>query len=117
MTKRLYPTDIHNQAKSVLDAWGQFDDNLTFGKLNLGTFTMAVNQGRTIDQSMTNLENQLTNMRNQRDAANAGLWDQVKRVRAGVKATFGDDSSQYEMVGGTRMSERKSAARKTPALA
>jgi hypothetical protein len=35
------------------------------------------------------------------------MWDKVKRVRAGVKANYGDDSQQYEMVGGTRMSERK----------
>ena len=37
----------------------------------------------------------------------AGIWDVVKRVCAGVKAIYGDDSSQYEMVGGTPMSERK----------
>ncbi len=30
----------------------------------------------------------------------------------GVKAIYGDDSSQYEMVGGTRLSERKTYARK-----
>jgi hypothetical protein len=51
-----------------------------------------------IDGVMTNLENQLTNLHNQ-------------RVRAGVKARFGDDSSPYEMVGGARVSERKTASR------
>ena len=49
----------------------------------------------------------------QRDAANLSLWDKVKRVRAGVKASFGNDSSQYEMVSGTRLSERKTATRRT----
>jgi hypothetical protein len=34
------------------------------------------------------------------------------RVRGGRKAVYGRDSSQYEMVGGTRLSERKPAARK-----
>ena len=59
----------------------------------------------------------MTDLRNQRDAANQDLWDKVKRLRAGVKASYGDDSSQYEMVGGTRMSERKTARRTAiPAL-
>jgi hypothetical protein len=40
------------------------------------------------------------------------LWDKVKRVRKGVKANYGDDSSQYEMVGGTRTSERQPRTRK-----
>ena len=114
MSKKLYPANVLEEAKSILDAWDQFDDQLKFGNLNTGALTMAIQKSRTVEESMTNLENQLTNMRNQRDAAHQELWGLVKRVRSGVKAAFGDDSSQYEMVGGTRMSERKSATRKTP---
>jgi hypothetical protein len=40
------------------------------------------------------------------------LSDYLVRVRAAVKGIFGDDSSEYEMVGGTRASERKKAKRK-----
>jgi hypothetical protein len=36
----------------------------------------------------------------------------VKRVRNAIKGTYGDDSSQYEMVGRVRMSERKFRTRK-----
>jgi hypothetical protein len=61
---------------------------------------------------MNTLEAQFTNMRNQRDALYQEIWDKVKRVRNCVKANDGDDSSQYEMVGGIRLSERKTAARK-----
>ena len=50
--------------------------------------------------------------RNQRDLVYNGMWDKIKRVRAGVKANYGDDSQQFEMVGGTRTSERKSPTRK-----
>ncbi len=64
---------------------------------------------------MDALEAQLTDLRNQRDALYAGLWDKVKRVRSTVKGIYGDDSSEYEMVGGTRKSERKHPARKTEA--
>jgi predicted nucleic acid-binding Zn-ribbon protein len=114
VSKKLFPTDIFEQGKSALSAWGQIDDQMAFGPLNIGAFTMAVNRSRAIEENLTDLENRLTDLRNQRDAAHQDLWDKVKRLRAGVKAIFGDDSSQYEVVGGTRMSERKSAARKTP---
>jgi hypothetical protein len=33
-------------------------------------------------------------------------------VRSGVKAIYGDDSLQYEMVGGTRLRERKTPVAK-----
>jgi|SRR5687767_2506460 len=113
MAKRSYPNDVLDQSRGVLNAWCQIDDQLAFGALNTGTLTMDINQARGIQEQMTNLENQLTNLRNQRDAANVSLWDKVKRARAGVKATYGDDSSQYEMVGGTRLSERKTPTRRT----
>jgi len=70
-----------------------------------------VNRARTIEELLTSLENKLIDLRNQHDAVNLILWDKVKRARAGFKATYGDDSSQFEMVGGTRVSERKTARR------
>jgi len=45
------------------------------------------------------------------------MWDKVKRVRASVKGLYGDDSSEYEMVGGTRKSERKTPTRKPRTVA
>jgi hypothetical protein len=55
----------------------------------------------------------LTDKRNQRDALYTQIWDKVKRVRNGKKGIYGDDSSQYEVIGGTRLSERKTPVRKT----
>ncbi|WP_446012062.1 hypothetical protein [Candidatus Electrothrix sp.] len=40
------------------------------------------------------------------------LSDYIVQVRAVVKGLFGDDSSEYEMVGGTRASERKKPKKK-----
>ena len=67
----------------------------------------------TLESQMASLEAQLTDARNRRDALYTGIWDKVKRVRNGVKAMYGDDASQYEMIGGTRLSERKPPTRKT----
>lgn len=111
MPGKPYPQNVFAQAGRVLNAWGQIDDQLTFGALNMSTLTTVINQAREVDEQIIHLKNQLTNLRNQRDATYYSLWDAVKRVRAGVKGSFGGDSSQYEMVGGTRLSERKTARR------
>jgi hypothetical protein len=115
MPKKLYPTDVLEQAQSVLAAWNQIDSAVTFGSLNNGALNSDITQASQLLTQMNTLEAKLTNLRNQRDALYQELWDKVKRVRNGVKANYGDDSSQYEMVGGTRLSERKSPTRKTKA--
>ncbi|MCI5130525.1 MAG: hypothetical protein D3904_03150, partial [Candidatus Electrothrix sp. EH2] len=41
-----------------------------------------------------------------------GLSDYLVHVRLAVKAVCGPDSSEYDMIGGTRSSERKKAKKK-----
>lgn len=112
MTKRPYPTDVVEQARSVLDAWQQINPEMAFGDLTLTMLSGDLQDTAPIEQQIINLETQLTSARNERDALYAAMWEKLKRVRAGVKANYGDDSSQYEMVGGTRRSERKTPSRK-----
>lgn len=112
MPKKLYPTDVLEQAQSVANAWDQINDDMTFGELTLSALTSDLSNAAPIQSQIDSLETQLTDLRNQRDALYVSIWDKVKRVRNGVKANYGDDSSQYEMVGGTRLSERKSPTRK-----
>jgi hypothetical protein len=112
MTKKLYPTDVLVQAQMVLSAWNQISTTLAFGTLNAAALTADVTTATTLESDIAKLEAQLTDKRNQRDATYIGMWDKLKRVRNGIKATYGDDSSQYEMVGGTRLSERKTRTRK-----
>jgi len=110
---RLYPNDVLAQAQTILGAWNQISTTLAFGTLNAAALTADITAATTLEAQITTLEAQLTDKRNQRDALYAAMWDKVKRVRNGVKATYGDDSSQYEMVGGTRLSERKPPKRMT----
>ncbi len=112
MPKKLYPTDVLEQAQSVSNAWSQINDEMSFGDLTLSALTGELNNAAPLQSQLDNLETQMTNLRNQRDELFVSIWDKVKRVRNGVKANYGDDSSQYEMVGGTRLSERKSPTRK-----
>ncbi len=112
MATKQYPTDVVEQAQNVLSAWNQISTTLVFGTLTPTVLSADVTAATTLEAEMAKLEAQLTDKRNQRDALYLSIWDKVKRVRAGVKATYGDDSSQYEMIGGTRVSERKSPTRK-----
>ncbi len=112
MPNKLYPTDVLKQAQDVLSAWNQIGATVTVGTLTPAILTTDVTAATTLESDMAKLEAQLTDKRNQRDALYTAIWDKVKRVRNGVKGIYGDDSSQYEMIGGTRMSERKSPARK-----
>ena len=116
MSTKSYPTNVLEQTRSVLSAWKQLDA-FTLGDLTSAALEADVNQTEPLLAQITALEAQLTNLRNQRDALYLDMWEKVKRVRAGVKANFGDDSSQYEMVGGTRFSERKAPVRKAKAAA
>jgi hypothetical protein len=49
------------------------------------------------------------------DEAFAAGWKLIVRMRSGVKAIYGGDSSEYEMAGGTRLSERKSRSKRDKA--
>ena len=112
MTKKVYPPDVLTQAQQVLVGWGQVSATLAFGTLNAAALTADINAASPLQAEIEKLEIQLADKRNQRDMLYNAMWDKVKRVRAGVKANYGDDSQQYEMVGGTRTSERKTRARR-----
>ena len=112
MARKPYPPNIIKQAQTVLDKWKQINPSMTLGDLTQAALEANMNKELSIQSRMTALKAELTDLQNQRDATCTDIWDQVKRVRSGVKAIYGDDSSQYEMIGGTRRSERKRPVRK-----
>jgi hypothetical protein len=107
-----YPPDVSTQAGSVLEAWKKIDPVLKFGTLDQAALQADLTQATALQSELDALDAQYTDLRNKRDALHGEMWDKVKRVRASVKGLYGDDSSEYEMVGGTRRSERKPPARK-----
>jgi hypothetical protein len=111
MTKSV-PTDVQDQAVVINAAWEKIDPTIKLGPFTLADFKAVLSNAQTIEKDLVSLETQITDVRNKRDAANKTLWDGVKRIRKGANSTFGDDSSEYEMMGGTRSSERKRPARK-----
>jgi hypothetical protein len=111
MPKKQFVPDLIDQAKSILSSWKQIDPKLAFGSLNIVALEAGLTRANGIDMEIKDLESKLTNLRNQREACFQELWDMLKRVRFSIKGMFGDDSVQYEMVGGKRLSERKSPRR------
>ena len=114
MSKK-FPPDVIEQAQVIADSWRQINPELTLGDLSQAGMQEKLDSVIPIEKEIITLENSLTNLRNERDAGYEEIWDYVKRARMGIKAIYGDDSSQYEMVGGTRLSDRKPVARKAAA--
>jgi len=112
MGKKMFPASVLSQAQDVLAGWAQIGSNVAFGTLTSALLTTDVSACAPLDTEINRLEKMLAEKRNQRDALSLAIWDKVKRVRASVRGNYGDDSTQYELVGGTRMSERKPRARK-----
>ncbi len=75
----------------------------------------ALNKSITDDiQLRADLESQLATVNNRlQDNARTGN-EVVTRARSLIRGQFGPDSDEYEKVGGTRASERKPSAKRTP---
>jgi hypothetical protein len=112
MGKKIFPADVVAQAQDVLVGWTQIGSTVAFGTLTSALLTTDMNAYAPLDTEISKLEKQLAEKRNQREFLSLAIWDKVKRVRASVRGIYGDDSTQYELVGGTRMSDRKPRVRK-----
>jgi hypothetical protein len=57
----------------------------------------------------------LDGLKNEIEADERNLRTTSTRILAAAQAQYGPDSSEYEQLGGTRLSERKRSAKKAPA--
>jgi flagellar biosynthesis/type III secretory pathway chaperone len=71
----------------------------------------------TTVERVKHINSERTEAVNAKQAASKQARELLKRIRAAVRGAYGDDSTEYELVGGTRLSERKKPLRKakTPA--
>ncbi len=102
-----YPANILSQIKSAIISWQAIDPSMTFGDLSLANLQDTLTRGEQLKQQIAALETRLTDLRNQRDEVYHTGWKYISRLRDGVKGLYGDDSSEYEMVGRMRRSEYK----------
>lgn len=95
MGKKLYPTDTLKQAKSILRAWKRLDPVLKISTMTLESIPADVAMVEGLQAKTAHIQIELMNIRIQRDEATIGLWNEVKRTRAGFKGIYGDDSTEY----------------------
>jgi hypothetical protein len=114
MSKK-YPSNIIEQAQEATNGWGQINPSMQVASMNLSTLAGDILTAADLEVQIAKLEKQLEDKRAQRDAFFTGLWDKVKRVRNFIKGNYGDDSAQYKLVGGTRLSDKKPRTRKAAA--
>ena len=102
-----YPADVLHQMDAAIASWQAIDPTLKFGDLSLEMMQSVLEQGEALRNRINALETQLTDLRNQRDAVYHTGWKYINRLRDGIYGHYGDDSSEYQIVGRIRLSERK----------
>jgi len=105
--------DIIQEAEDAIQALQQINPGLQVGDISMATLEKALNLAVTNRKQITTAEKQVTDLSNERVVLIGNLWDMLKRLRNGIKGIYGDNSSQYELIGGTRLSEKKKPAKKT----
>jgi hypothetical protein len=104
------PKQIEDKITRVISGWESLKPTKSFGGSTLDQFKTVVAPSLTTRELIADLENQLAQAKNQRDAADEVSLAKIQQVVAGVNADpdEGPNSSLIEAFGYTRKSERKS---------
>jgi hypothetical protein len=104
------PKEIEDKIRKVINGWTSLAPTKSFGGKTLDQFKTIVAPSLAKRETIANLENQLAQAINERDAADEVSLATIQQVVAGVNADpeEGPDSSLIEAFGYTRKSERKS---------
>jgi hypothetical protein len=107
---KLTPRKIEEKIDRTLNAWEQIAPAKSFGGMTLAQFQTVIAPSKAARQLIDDLQDQLTQAINQREAADDTTLAKMQLVVNGVLAdpTEGVESSMYEAMGYTRKSERKS---------
>jgi len=102
-------------AQQRLTALSSIDPALDLGNgLTLAAYRAEVTSAQAKQDAYNALLSQVDQAYNEFLAAEKSIRDLSERMLAGVASKYGKDSSEYEMAGGKRKSERKRPTRKPP---
>jgi hypothetical protein len=104
------PKTNQQKMERMLNAWETLAPGKSFGAMTLAQFQAAAQPAQAARQRIEDLEDQLTQAINEREAADEQFLAKAQLVVNGVLAdpTEGPDSALYEAFGYTRKSERRS---------
>ena len=100
------------EAEQIVRVW-EANADFKMGEVTLDTMKTSVSALRALRDKVEDRRTELTALLNQLHDDAKQLSKISTRARAGFRATYGPDSSQYEQAGGTRESERKRTGRKS----
>ena len=103
--------EIKKASADIVGVWSANPD-FKLKDITLAQFQADAKAFADLVDSIATKEQELKPLRNSRDDLGSRLEDACVRLRAGIKGYFGGNSSEYELVGGTRASERKKTVRK-----
>jgi hypothetical protein len=112
MQQKLSEADLMAEGRRVLAVLGGVEPKLPTD-LNSARLTTILTSFDTTTSSVKSLKSDLAAAVEAKDTAMGELKEFLKRAKAGAKAAFGDDSLEYERLGGKRASERKRKSSKT----
>lgn len=95
------------ELRYILEGWQQIDASLKVGSIALPDVQTQLDSFLKLNNEITSIEITLAKLRNDRKTAQSQLQESRKRILSTIRGLYGDDSNEYEMVGGKRMSERK----------
>ena len=113
MARKPYPSNVLEQGQAVLDAWKEVNAEQPIGDLTVEKMEAVLVRLRGTISRLNTIQTQFNEVRNEFHDLAAELWGVVKRVRNGFKGIFGDDSYEYSLIGGTRVSDRKPPVRRS----
>jgi len=104
------PKSNEQKLRTMINAWETLAPTKSFGGMTLAQFKALAGPSFTGRQRITDLESQMAQAINDRDAADTTALGQAQLVVAGVLAdpTEGKNSSLYEAMGYVRQLERRS---------
>lgn len=113
MSRPKRKSTILETARQRLAGLKQFTTPANFGPATTPASYEAEINGFSADQDSYNGDiAALDDKQNRLNARESGLADWNQRILAAVKAQYGPDSSEFELVGGVRRSERKKPTKK-----
>jgi hypothetical protein len=104
---------VLSEADKIVDTWTANPD-FKLGTVTLDSFTTERNGLVSADAAVETMRTELAALINTRDAKQVSVGELASRARAGFRAYYGPDSTQYEQAGGKRKSERSSGLHRTP---
>jgi hypothetical protein len=111
MSTNIAPEKLISDADSGLRVW-KANRDFKLKNVTVDQYQKTRDQLETTVAEVKGLSEELTSKENQKTQLADDLNEMNIRLRSAAKGYFGPDSSEYELLGGTRASDRKRPARK-----